>query len=256
MNLSLDLYAHLDSPIHRWHPRSKMIGLMALILAFSTLQDLRLIPGMVVLAGLLFTLSRLPPHYLLARMRYPGIFLVIVAVLLPLFSGHTVLLSVGPLHIYEEGTLELVRIATKFAAILTTGLVLFGTSPFVVNIKALRSLGVPAVLTDMALLAYRYLFELGEDLTAMQRAARLRGLRFNSINARALQTLAALVGSLLVRSYEQSERIYKAMRLRGYGRGAQNVRDVGLHLRDGLYLALALIAAAVMVFAEFLLRGS
>ncbi|MEL6936120.1 MAG: energy-coupling factor transporter transmembrane component T, partial [Cyanobacteria bacterium J06607_17] len=31
------------------------------------------------------------------------------------------------------------------------------------------------------------------------------------------QQLAAVTGTLLVRSYEQSERVYKAMRLRGYG---------------------------------------
>ena len=33
------------------------------------------------------------------------------------------------------------------------------------------------------------------------------------------QQLAAVMGTLLVRSYEQSERVYKAMRLRGYGQG-------------------------------------
>jgi cobalt/nickel transport system permease protein len=34
-----------------------------------------------------------------------------------------------------------------------------------------------------------------------------------------VQQLATLTGSLLIRSYERSERVYKAMRLRGYGYG-------------------------------------
>lgn len=256
MDLSLDLYANLDSPIHRWHPRMKMAGLMALVLAFSAVQDLRLIPCMLFLTALLYTLSKLPARFLTERLRYPGVFLLIVAVLLPFFTGETVLLDLGPVHVTQEGTLALVRIASKFLAILTTGLVLFGTSPFLVNIKALRGLGVPAILADMALLAYRYLFEIGSDLTTMQRAARLRGLKSSRLHLRALQTLASLVGSLLVRSYEQAERIYKAMRLRGYGRGGQNPQTEGAQLQDGLYLALALTVAAGMALAEFLLPGS
>jgi cobalt/nickel transport system permease protein len=255
MDFSLDIYAHLDSPIHRWNPRLKMVGLMAVILAFSALQDLRVIALMVVLAALLFACSRLPLRYLLERLRYPGYFLLVVAVLLPFFSGEKALLSLGPLTIHQEGTLALARIAAKFLAILTTGLVLFGTAPFLVNIKALRGLGLPAILTDMALLAYRYLFEIGADLNTMERAMRLRGFKADRFNTRALQTLASLAGSLLVRSYEQSERIYKAMRLRGYGRGAGVLQHATIRSQDVLLLALTLIAAVSLLAAEFIVRG-
>jgi cobalt/nickel transport system permease protein len=255
MDLSLDVHAHLDSPIHRWNPRLKMVGLMAVILAFSALQDLRIIAVMLVFTALLFTCSRLPLRYLLDRLRYPGYFLLVVAVLLPFFSGETALLSLGPLTIYHEGTLALARIAAKFLAILTTGLVLFGTAPFLVNIKALRGLGLPAILTDMALLAYRYLFEIGDDLISMERAMRLRGFQANRINTRAVQSLASLAGSLLVRSYEQSERVYKAMRLRGYGRGAGVLQFAPILWQDVLLLALTLIAAVSLLAAEFIVRG-
>ncbi|NJN20531.1 MAG: cobalt ECF transporter T component CbiQ, partial [Leptolyngbya sp. RL_3_1] len=41
---------------------------------------------------------------------------------------------------------------------------------------------------------------------------------------------AALLGTLLLRSYERSQRVYKAMRLRGYGQVA-----AGLPSPDRLY---------------------
>ena len=34
MKLGLDQYANLDSPIHRWEQRSKLVALIALIFAF------------------------------------------------------------------------------------------------------------------------------------------------------------------------------------------------------------------------------
>ena len=73
------------------------------------------------------------------------------------------------------------------------------------------------MILDMTLLTYRYLEELGETLKTMQRAIKLRGFDPNRFNCRQLEILTRLVGSLIVRSYERSTRIYQAMILRGYG---------------------------------------
>jgi cobalt/nickel transport system permease protein len=51
----------------------------------------------------------------------------------------------------------------------------------------------------------------------MRRATVLRGFRPRQLSRRNLQVYAALAGSLLIRSYQQSEQVYKAMQLRGYG---------------------------------------
>ncbi len=80
----------------------------------------------------------------------------------------------------------------------------------------MRSLGLPQVIVDMTLLAYRYLEELGNMLTTMQRAIKLRGFKYQKFSRRNLRILAQLTGSLLVRSYERSTRVYQAMILRGY----------------------------------------
>ena len=59
-------------------------------------------------------------------------------------------------------------IATRFLCILTVGLVMFGTGSFLGTLKAMRALGLPAILTDMALLAFRYLHEIWEFSCAIQ----------------------------------------------------------------------------------------
>jgi cobalt/nickel transport system permease protein len=255
MNLGVDAYAHLDSLPHRWEPRYKLVGLMALIFAFSFVRDLRLLPAMVAVTAVLYAASRLPLPYLLTRLRTPGSFLLIMAVVLPFLSGSTVLLQIGPLALRLEGCLELVRILVKFVCILTVGLVLFGSAPFLTTIKAMRALGLPAILADMTLLAYRYLFEIGGDLSRMETAMRLRGFGEHRFSARGMGILASLAGSILVRSYERSDRVYHAMMLRGYGQAQGNVLDeFQTRSSDVVLTATVLLMGVAFVVGEILLR--
>jgi cobalt/nickel transport system permease protein len=251
----LDEHAYLDSPVHNWEPRYKLVGLMILIFAFSFVRDLRLLPVMLVVTFALYMLSRLPLSYLLTRLRAPGFFLLMVAILLPFLSGRTVLLRLGPLALRQEGCLDLLLVVAKFVAILTTGLVLFGSAPFLTTIKAVRALGLPPILADMTLLSYRYIYEIGSDLQTMETAMGLRGFRPRRIGGRTLGVLAALAGSILVRSYEQSERVYKAMILRGYGRSPRRDDEFQTRSRDVISLVGVVLIAVGFVAADITLRG-
>jgi cobalt/nickel transport system permease protein len=255
VRLGLDEHAHLDSQLHRWESKYKLVGLAALIFAFSFVQDLRLLPAMLAVTAALYAVSRLPFSFLMTRLRYPGFFLLFLAILLPFLSGRTVVLNIGPLALRQEGCLDLLLIVAKFVSILTTGLVLFGTAPFLTTIKAMRALGLPSILADMTLFSYRYIHEIGHDLETMEMAMGLRGFRTGRLGGRTLGVLASLAGSILVRSYEQSERVYKAMILRGYGRSPRPPADASARSRDVIALIVALLVAAGFVAAEILLRG-
>jgi cobalt/nickel transport system permease protein len=251
----LDKYARLGSSLHRWDPRCKLVGLIILMFAFSFVQDLQLLPAMLAVTSGLYAVSRMPLAFLLTRLRTPGIFVVVVAILLPFLSGTTVIARIGPLSLRQEGTLAMSLIVAKFTSILTISLVLFGTAPFLTTIKAMRALGLPATLTDMTLLSYRYLHEIGDDLETMEKAMGLRGFRVRRLSGRALGVLASLAGTLLVHSYEQSERVYKAMVLRGYGRAARPRDEFEARPRDAALLGGVLLIAAGFAAAEIFLRG-
>ena len=255
MDLGLEQFAYLDSPIHRWEARSRLVGLLALIFAFSFVQQMVLLPMMGAVTAVLFLISRLPITFWFNRLRYPGVFLLVVAVLLPFFSGTTVLWQMGPLALRQEGLLAFLLIFVKFVCILTVSLVLFGAAPFLTSIKALRALRVPPILADMLLLTYRYIFELGHDLQTMERAMRLRGFQAGRLSGRGARALAALAGTLLVRSYEQSERVYQAMVLRGYGQPVARPADEFVTTgRDWAALTAVLLLALGFVTAEVWLR--
>jgi cobalt/nickel transport system permease protein len=251
--LAGDQHAHLASPVHRWEPRCKFAGLMTLLFAFSFVQELRLLPAMLAVAFGLYALSRLPLSYAMDRLRYPGFFLLAVLIMLPFLSGSTVILRIGPLALRQEGCLAVLLIGARFISILTVGIVLFGTMPFLTTIKAMRALGLPAILADMTLLAYRYLHEIGSDLARTQTAMGLRGFKAHGPSGRTLGVLASLAGSLLVRSYERSERVYHAMALRGYGRAPQRwFSEFRTGSGDVVALGGVLLVAIGFVAAELL----
>ncbi len=216
MRLTVDTYLAQDSAIQRWAPKPKLVGLGLLILGFATVQQLRLVPVLLAITALVYALSGLPYSFLRSRLRYPGLFLIGVVVALPLLAGDTVLWQWGPIALRQEGLYTMLLVASRFLSIVTVGLVLMGTTPLLTLVETMGSLGLPPTLAEMILLAYRYLFDIAEELARLRQAMALRGFVAKG-NRRSWQRLAAVAGTLLVRSYERSERVYKAMRLRGYG---------------------------------------
>ena len=188
------------------------------MLGFASVQRIQLVPLCLLVTAILYGLSGLPGSFLRSRLRYPGLFLLGLVIALPLLSGDTVLWQWGPLAIRQEGLLAMGLIAGRFLSIITLGMLLLGTTPLLVLIDSLVSLGLPPLLAEMTLLSYRYLFDMADQLAYLRQAMRLRGFHPRG-NRQSWQQLAAVMGTLLVRSYEQSERVYKAMRLRGYGQG-------------------------------------
>lgn len=258
MKLALDKYADLNSPIHRWQQNYKLVGLLSLIFAFAFIKNLWLLPIIIGITIIVFGASKLPVRFLASRLRYPSWFIIAVVIFLPFLAGNTIIFDWGYLTIKAEGCRDALLISVRFFCILTLSLVLFGTASFLSSVKGMRKLGIPSAIVDMTLLSYRYLEELGEMLTTMQRAMRLRGFQAKGISHRQLEIFAQLTGSILVRSYERSLLIYQAMILRGYGnkldlsnnyQHTQKDRD-----RYSLFATIiSVIAALLLIIMEILL---
>lgn len=256
MKLLLDEYAYLNSCIHSWQSKPKFIALVSLIFAFAFIQKLALLPLIILLTSVLYYLSKLPIKFLLSRLRYPGIFILAVVILLPFLVGKTVIFSWGFLQLKQEGCLLVFLIVTRFVCILTTSLVLFGTAPFFTTLKTLRQLGLSPIISDMMLLTYRYLEELGDRLITMQRALQLKGFHPHNISRRNLKIIASLMGSLLVRSYDDSKLVYQAMILRGYGHQPLTHKNYQTPIAYSDWLAcgvVILISLSLIITQTFLL---
>jgi cobalt/nickel transport system permease protein len=93
--------------------------------------------------------------------------------------------------------------------------VLLASAPLDATLKAAHSLRVPGLVVQLALLTYRYLFLLADELGRLRTALRVRGFR-NRASRHAYRTVGRVAGTLLVRGYERGERVGQAMRCRGF----------------------------------------
>ncbi|MBN9418678.1 hypothetical protein ABS71_17475 [bacterium SCN 62-11] len=113
---------------------------------------------------------------------------------------------------------------------------------------ALSQLGLPPVLLSIVTLMTRYLEVLHEELTRMNRAraARSAGRRAPSWWWRAV-TVGQTAGSLLARSLDRADRVYLAMKSRGYDGRERRLRPPAPpEAREFLWLLLAQVAMATL----------
>jgi ABC-type multidrug transport system fused ATPase/permease subunit len=106
-------------------------------------------------------------------------------------------------------------------------------------------------MLNIILFTYRYFFVFSEDLRKMRIALNMRGAARRGF-FRSMGSAANLAGSLLVRSYEQTERIYQAMMLRGYQGRIVTDEIFSLRFADvALAIILVLEPLAIMLAEQF-----
>jgi cobalt/nickel transport system permease protein len=236
--------------LHRWDPRLKIVGLLLLIFTFSFVSTLQVLPVMITVTLAAVACSRYPLRKLMHRLRYPSLIILCLVLLLPVLSGFTALVEVGGLTITTEGLTAALLVGTRFFCIITVAAVFLGTTPLLVNIRAIQALGLPYIMADMTLLVVRYLEVMRSDLQQMRIAMKLRGHAERGFSWKNIQIMAWLTGSLILRSYERSQGVYRAMRLRGYGHIEARPDEFKAAPVDIAALILTLSAAALLVLLE------
>ncbi|MCL6431947.1 MAG: cobalt ECF transporter T component CbiQ [Anaerolineae bacterium] len=255
----LDLYREGNSPVHRLDARIKLVATLGFVLAASLLVP-GYWPGYLALAAFgvaTVSVARVPLRVALGRSLVAVPFALMAAASLPFVRpGRAVfVLSMGSWHLVatDAGCRALAEVlARAWVSILVAGL-LTATTPFSDLLAALQSLGLPRLLVALVSFLYRYLFVLVDEAERLWRArearsARVRGRTSGGVAWRA-RVLGGLIGSLFIRSYERSERVYQAMLARGF---EGEIRSLAAHrapARD-LWVGLALLMALAALVAS------
>jgi cobalt/nickel transport system permease protein len=113
-------------------------------------------------------------------------------------------------------------------------LILVAVTPLYELTGQLRRLRVPELFVALFEMTYRYIGVLLGEASTMYTAYMLRSAERRGLQMR---HMGSFVGQLFIRSYDRAERIYGAMKCRGYGgRDALKVRRP-LDASDIVYLA-------------------
>ncbi len=249
MALDIDRFAHLESPLQRWDPRLKLFSLGILIFAIALLKTIPLALTAFSLAIVLLALSRLPLHFVAQGVKWVALFLLPFFIIMPLtYPGESTAHLLGITFAWE-GLRLATLIVFKALAIILIVYSVFGSSRFDVTMIALQRLKCPPLLVQMLLFTYRYIFVLLAEMKRMDIAMKARGFVKRG-DLYTMRMLGGFIGTLIVRSFERTERIYKAMLSKGYQGELHTLVRFEAKPKDFFKAGVALVLAVIVLTGD------
>lgn len=240
---TLEQLSSSKTSIHSIHPLAKILATMVYIiciLSFNRYEISGLVPY-IFYPIIILSMTEIPYQLILKR--------VFVALPFCLFAGisnllvdKAVLLKVGIFFI-RYGMISFLAVLGRTFLCVTAVLILVAVTPVTELTVQLGRMGIPSIFIKLLEMTYRYISTLLEEASSMSTAYHLR-----SPNTKGLQMkhMGSFVGQLLIRSFDRAERVYEAMKCRGYG--MQNKEQKKRPLKSTDYLFLFLVCGSSILF--------
>jgi cobalt/nickel transport system permease protein len=230
---------------------------MAFVLAVS-LTTVGAWPVYVLLFALVLSAaiaSELGPAFVLRRALVAVPFVLAAVPLLVTTEGDalfSIWQGTWSLSVTAQGLERFLSIALKSWLSVQMAVLLTATTPLTDLLLAMRALRLPRLLIAVLSLMWRYLAVLADEALRMMRAREARsaapqGAGGGSVLWRARVT-GAMAGTLFLRGYERSERIYSAMLARGYDGTIRSfpLKPLSAAARLVLWIGLLLLLALLL----------
>ena len=213
--MHLEEFARGNSFLHRIDPRVKFITATPYIFLIALITGIN---GPLI--GLLFSIvmvlfADLNIRNLLNRLLGVNAFIFLLWIFLPFSYPGDAIFYIGALKATREGLLYVLSITLKANAIVIATIAILGTSELFSLAHAFVHFKVPKKLIHLFFFFYRYISVLHEEYVRLKRSITIRAFQPRT-NMHTYRTYAYLVGMLIVRSYDRSQRIYQAMLCRGF----------------------------------------
>jgi cobalt/nickel transport system permease protein len=257
----VDQYQAGESVVHRRDPRVK-VGLTLLFIltasllpfgefwAYGVLWVMVMAAAVTADVGVGFVLKRsfIALPFALAAVTLPFTIEGETLLVVPIFGGLTVTV---------EGTIRFVSILIKSWISVQMAILMVAVTPFADMMWALRALYIPQPIVSIISFMYRYLFVLSDEVLRLLRArasrsATVAGRRSGGTVLWRGKVAGRMAGSLMLRSFERSERIYHAMTARGYQGTFRSFGRRAMNRGDYLFLALGVLLLGVVLLVSFL----
>jgi cobalt/nickel transport system permease protein len=239
---SLETCAGRDTAIHRLHPSVKLaaaVVYVAAVISFGRRDVSGLMPYFFYPA-LLAPLSETPLRLLMRRV-VPALPFALFGGMANLFFDSEPVMRIGGVAI-TGGVLSFVSIMIKTALSVSAVSLLVSATGMADLSRQLVSMRVPEAFVLQLVLTYRYLAVLAGESRAMCAAYVLRCPGARGIR---IKDMGTFVGVLLLRSISRAERVYDAMKCRGFSGACPITPRDPPGARDILFLAVVCVAAIV-----------
>jgi cobalt/nickel transport system permease protein len=243
------------SLLHRWEVRCKIATILVYSFMVASLGHLAPALAAVAVSLLVLMLAKASSAKVLMRLMaiagFVSMFFVVMPLTAPVHAGDTVVTFGGLdwLGFNLRGLQLAATIGAKAVAITLLMEPLLATAPLPVTLHGLSRLGAPEVIGQMVLLSYRYLHVFRHEARRMSAGMQVRGFRKRT-DLQTLHAVANFLGMLFVRSFERTERVFDAMRARGYKGRFPEPEAPPMMSKDLVLAAVWLIIGAALVAGD------
>lgn len=243
-----DVFAQRDNFVSKIEVRTK-IAFTIIALVLNLLSPTIYTPLSIAAFCLIMLLAtKVPPKTLLLRLAMPLVMAVIVLITQIFFYGTSPLFNLSfwgfRLVGYEEGLAHGFLIMSRVIGGVSLILFLSMSTPAPRLLLAAGWFKVPKIFIELALLIYRYIFVLLEEVVAIRDAQRVR-LGYHNWR-QSMKSLGTLGGILILHAYDRAARVFDAMLARGYTNSIPINYHQRLSKKD--YLTASGLAASLVVF--------
>ena len=238
-----------DTWIHRLDPRARMVGALLLAITALAITHAHTLVTMLACSLLVTGTAGFTTRQLVYRLSALLAFVMLLVLFMPLSveSFHAFSIS------YSSAVLrDAWLISAKACFIMLIMMSFIGTIEPVSLGHAMTHLHVPAKLVQMYLFTVRYFDILRREMQVMHTAMLARSFR-PTFSRHAVSHYGQLIGMLIIRSLDRSERILCAMKCRGYHGMFYLYHHFHFTRRDVAFVLAITMMSAGLVYWEYIL---
>jgi len=242
-------FASGNSFLHKTDPRLRVFFAALFSCIVALLNQFPSLTVSFALSVILAFTARLNFKMLIKRLAVIWGFLILLWAVLPLTLEGEVFYQLGPLKFTAQGIILAAKISIKSNTILLAFIALVSTMNFSTLGYVLNYFKIPEKLVHLLLLTYRYIFVIEQEYQRLVRSAKIRAFQPKT-NLHTYKTYAYLAGMLFVKASARADRVYQAMKCRGFKGRFYCLQEFSFSGCDQIWFVFMLFCLSIILFLE------
>ena len=230
------------------NPIVKLVTIAVMIISALFITQIPYLLAICLVPIIFAAASYIPLKQLFTRTALITLFMALISIpTLFLTAGNPLwTASIGSVNLaitYEGIARFLVFTVRIWFCVATLSLLMLSTG-FDKTLKLFSTLRVPSIIIQLFSLTYRYFFVSIYEAQSILIAKEARTyINRRTLNFQSLKDIGTILSSLFIRTYERSERVYLAMKARGFDLNKNNKLPIPiLHAKDVVFTVSIIIA--------------
>jgi len=203
------------------NPLAKLVAIVSMIVASLFIFNLYYLLALCIIPIILALSSRIPMGHFLSHATFIPIFATVISIPIVFLTPGQALASanigITTLTITLEGITRFLVFSVRVWFCVASLTLMVLSTGFDKMLGLLSTIKVPNVIVQLFSITYRYFFVSIHEAQSVLIAKEARTyVHKKTINMESLRGLGTVISTLFIRTYERSERVYLAMKARGF----------------------------------------